>query len=137
MAEYLVYGFAQSGNSYKPALYLELVGADWKPRFVDYFNGETRTPEYRKINVMGEVPVLEHGKLRLTQSGVILDYLVERFGRYGWNDNAERRSGTTISSPATPPPTATCASWRRTRTRRSWRNSASAPRLPGKCWTPI
>ena len=91
MAEYLVYGFAQSGNSYKPALYLELVGADWKPRFVDYFNGETRTPEYRKINVMGEVPVLEHGKLRLTQSGVILDYLVERFGRYGWNDNAERR----------------------------------------------
>ena len=91
MAEYLVYGFAQSGNSYKPALYLELVGADWKPRFVDYFNGETRTPEYRKINVMGEVPVLEHGKLRLTQSGAILDYLVERFGRYGWNDNAERR----------------------------------------------
>src|SRR5439155_9110434 len=68
MAEYLVYGFAQSGNSYKPALYLELVGADWKPRFVDYFNGETRTPEYRRINVMGEVPVLEHGKLRLTQS---------------------------------------------------------------------
>ena len=91
MAEYLVYGFAQSGNSYKPALYLEFVGADWKPRFVDYFNGETRTPEYRKINVMGEVPVFEHGKLRLTQSGVILDYLVERFGRYGWNDNAERR----------------------------------------------
>src|SRR6266853_4095260 len=40
---------------------------------------------------MGEVPVLEHGKLRLTQSGVILDYLVERFGRYGWNDNPERR----------------------------------------------
>lgn len=91
MAEYLLYGFAQSGNCYKPALYLELVGADWKPRFVDYFNGETRTPEYRKINVMGEAPVLEHGELRLSQSGVILDYLVERFSRYGWRDNAERR----------------------------------------------
>ena len=91
MPEYLLYGFAQSGNCYKPALYLELVGADWKPRFVDYFNGETRTPEYRKINAMGEAPVLEHGKLRLAQSGVILDYLVERFGRFGWNDNAERR----------------------------------------------
>ena len=91
MAEYLVYGFAQSGNSYKPALYLELVGADWKPRFVDYFNGETRTPEYRRINAMGEAPVLEHGALRLSQSGAILDYLVERFGRYGWADGAERR----------------------------------------------
>ena len=27
-------------------------------RFVDYFNGETRTPAYRAINVMGEVPLL-------------------------------------------------------------------------------
>src|SRR5438309_2175013 len=91
MAEYLLYGFAQSGNCYKAALYLELAGADWQTRFVDYFNGETRTAEYRRINVMGEAPVLEHGDLRLSQSAVILDYLVERFGRYGWNDGAERR----------------------------------------------
>src|SRR6266705_2059224 len=91
MSEYLLYGFAQSGNCYKAALYLELAGADWRARFVDYFNGETRTAEYRRINVMGEAPVLEHGDLRLSQSAVILDYLVERFGRYGWNDGAERR----------------------------------------------
>ena len=91
MAEYLLYGFAQSGNCYKAALYLELAGADWQTRFVDYFNGETRTAEYLRINVMGEAPVLEHGDLRLSQSAVILDYLVERFGRYGWNDGAERR----------------------------------------------
>ena len=91
MAEYLLYGFAQSGNCYKVALYLEFAAADWKPRFVDYFNGETRTPEYRKINVMGEAPVLEHRGARLTQSGAILDYLIERFGMYGWKDDAERR----------------------------------------------
>ncbi|HEX7951810.1 MAG TPA: glutathione S-transferase [Burkholderiales bacterium] len=91
MAEYLLYGFAQSGNSYKPALYLELVGADWSPRFVDFFNGETRTPAYRQINVMGEVPVLEHEGQRLAQSGVILDYLAERFGKFGWRDGSERR----------------------------------------------
>ena len=91
MAEYLLYGFAQSGNSYKPALYLELAGADWKPRFVDFFNGETRTPAYREINVMGEVPVLEHGGRRISQSGVILDYLIGRLGLYGWKDDDERR----------------------------------------------
>lgn len=91
MAEYLLYGFAQSGNAYKPALYLELVGADWAPRFVDFFNGETRTPVYREINVMGEVPVLEHRGTRISQSGVILDYLVGQFGRYGWKDDSERR----------------------------------------------
>ena len=91
MAEYLLYGFAQSGNSYKAALYLELAGADWTPRFVDFFNGETRTPAYREINVMGEVPVLEQQGMRLSQSGVILDYLVAQFGKFGWDGEAERR----------------------------------------------
>jgi len=91
MAEYTLYGFAQSGNAYKPALALELAGADWAPRFVDYFAGETRTPAYRAINVMGEVPVLEHRGRRLTQSGVILDYLTGTLGRYGWRDDDERR----------------------------------------------
>lgn len=91
MAEYLLYGFAQSGNSYKPALYLELAGAEWKARFVDFFNGETRTPAYREINVMGEVPVLEHQGRRLSQSGVVLDYLVAQLGQFGWTNETERR----------------------------------------------
>jgi glutathione S-transferase len=92
MAEYTLYCFAQSGNSYKPALMLELAGADWAPRFVDYFNGETRTPEYRAINVMGEAPVLEtSGGVRLSQSGVILDYLAEKLGQFGPRGDEERR----------------------------------------------
>ncbi len=92
MAEYLLYGFAQSGSCYKVGLYLELAGADWTTRFVDFFNGETRTPAYRQINIMGEAPVLEHEGQRFSQSAVILDYLLERFGKYGWNNNDERRA---------------------------------------------
>jgi len=91
MADYTLYCFAQSGNAYKPALALELAGADWAPRFVDFFNGETRTPAYREINVMGEVPVLEHDGQRLSQSGVILDYLVASLGKFGPASDAERR----------------------------------------------
>jgi len=91
MAEYRLYCFAQSGNAYKPALMLNLCDADWEPRFVDYFNGETRTPAYRALNDMGEVPVLEHGQRRLAQSGVILDYLALRFNRFGWTNEDERR----------------------------------------------
>jgi glutathione S-transferase len=91
VAEYVLHCFAQSGNAYKAALMLELAGADWAPRFVDYFGGETRTPGYRALNVMGEVPVLEHGDVRLTQSGVILDYLAEQLCRCGPADAAERR----------------------------------------------
>lgn len=91
MAEYTLYCFAQSGNCYKPALALQLASADWSPRFVDYFKGETRTPGYREINPMGEAPVLEHDGMRLTQSGVILDYLAGTLGCFGPRDAGERR----------------------------------------------
>jgi len=89
--EYVLHCFAQSGNCYKPALMLQLAGADWAPRYVDYFGGETRSEDYRKRNVMGEAPMLEHRGARLTQSGVILDYLAQSLGRFGPNDEAEPR----------------------------------------------
>ena len=90
-AEFTLHCFAQSGNCYKPALFLELAGADWTPRFVDYFGGETRSPAYRELNVMGEAPMLEHLGMRLTQSGVILEYLAQTLGRFGPEDDAESR----------------------------------------------
>jgi glutathione S-transferase len=84
MAEYQLYCFAQSGNAYRAALMLNLIGADWQPVFVDFFKGgETRTPKYRtEVNEMGEVPVLAHGTRKLSQSGVILTYLAERSGKF-------------------------------------------------------
>lgn len=91
MAEYTLHCFAQSGNAYKAALALQLADADWAPRFVDFFGGETRTPAYRAINVMGEVPVLEHRGNTLSQSGVILEYVADTLGVFGPRDAAERR----------------------------------------------
>ena len=81
LSQYTLYCFAQSGNAYKCALALQLAGADWAPRFVDYFGGETRESAYRDLNVMDEAPVLEHRGMRFSQSGVILDYLAESLGR--------------------------------------------------------
>ena len=88
--EFKLYCFAQSGNAYKAALMLQLCGAKWEPRFVDFFGGETRTPQYRtEINEMGEAPVLEHGGRRLAQSGVILHYLADHFGKLQGADKLE------------------------------------------------
>ena len=58
---------------------LNLCSADWEPVFVDFFNGETRTDAYLKLNEMGEVPILLAKDVTLTQSGVILDYLADAF----------------------------------------------------------
>jgi glutathione S-transferase len=84
MAEYQLYCFAQSGNAYRAALMLNLIGADWEPVFVDFFaKGETRTPDYRaNINEMGEAPVLAHKGRKLSQSGVILTYLARQSGKF-------------------------------------------------------
>ena len=91
MAEYQLYCFAQSGNAYRVALMLNLIGADWEPVFVDFFKGETRTPKYRAdVNEMGEAPVLAHGGRKLTQSGVCLTYLAERSGKFAPQGDDER-----------------------------------------------
>ena len=92
MAEYELYCFAQSGNAYRAALMLNLIGADWQPRWVDFFvKGETRSPEYRtNVNEMGEVPVLAHGDRKISQSGVILTYLAERSGKFRPANEDER-----------------------------------------------
>ena len=83
--------FGESGNAYKAALTLELSEAEWEPVYVDFFNGGARTPEFRELNVMGEVPVMEDGDLILTQSGVIQDYVSSKTGKLGGRSAAERR----------------------------------------------
>lgn len=75
--------FGESGHSYKAALGLELSGLDWEPVYVDFFGGEGRTSEFRDVNVMGECPVLTDGDLTLSQSGVILQYIADKTGKFG------------------------------------------------------
>ncbi|KIN73632.1 glutathione S-transferase family protein [Sulfitobacter guttiformis] len=87
-----LYCFGESGNAYKAALALELSGLAWEPVKVDFFGGQTRTPDYRtQINNLGEVPVMVDGDVRLTQSGVIQDYISEKSGKFGGKDAQERR----------------------------------------------
>ena len=84
--------FGESGNAYKAALALQLSGLDWEPVKVDFFGGKTRTQDYRTtINNMGEAPVMIDGDIRLTQSGVIQDYVSEQSGKFGGGNPEERR----------------------------------------------
>ena len=95
MAEFTLDCFMESGNAYKVALMLELAGARWTPRRVAFFTGQTRSPDFRAMNVMGEVPVLTHhraeGDLVLSQSGAILDYLSRELDRFSPANEDERR----------------------------------------------
>ena len=91
MARYKLHGFCQSGNTYKVALYLNCAGLDWEPVFVDYMNGATRDAKWREAtNEMGEVPVLDVGSKKMTQSGAILLYLAEMTDKFAPETDDER-----------------------------------------------
>ena len=83
--------FGESGNAYKAALTMTLAGVEWEPVFVDFFKGATRTPEFRALNVMGEVPVMVDGDLVITQSAVIQDYITSKTSKLGGKSADQRR----------------------------------------------
>ena len=81
--------FGESGNAYKAALTLELAGYNWQPVKVDFFAGEARSPTFRALNEMGEVPVFREDDLTLTQSGVIQLHVAEKTGKFLGTDRNE------------------------------------------------
>ncbi len=81
--------FGESGNAYKAALTMQLAGYDWTPVHVDFFNGATRSAEFRAINPMGEVPVFREGHLTLTQSAVIQLHIADTTGQFTGRDRNE------------------------------------------------
>jgi len=73
-----LHDYPTSGNCYKVRLLLAHLGVPYERVEWDTRAGETRTPEFLRINPGGKVPVLEteRGGL-LPESGAILFYLAE------------------------------------------------------------
>jgi glutathione S-transferase len=46
---------------------------------VDVYRHANRSPEFRRLNPFGQIPVLENGNLVICESVAILEYLEERF----------------------------------------------------------
>jgi glutathione S-transferase len=84
VARYRLYCVGASGNSFKVALFLNCAGLDGEPVGVDFAGAETRAPLWRDAtNEMGEIPVIEVGGSRMSQSGAILLWLAETHGVFG------------------------------------------------------
>jgi glutathione S-transferase len=70
-----LYNVAYSGNSYKVRLLLAQLGIPCEIVEVDILSGESRTPEFLKINPNGRTPVLDDNGFILAESNAILAYL--------------------------------------------------------------
>ena len=91
MPAYRLHYFPESGNSYKLALMLTLCGQAFEPVWTDFGGGVTRTAEWRRtVNELGEIPVLEVGGERLTQTAPILLKLARQHRRFGGKTEAEQ-----------------------------------------------
>ena len=92
---YKLHAFAQSGNVFKVAVALQALRQSWTAihmPFADFVGGVPRSDAWRQdVNAMGEVPILEVGGKKLTQSAAILIYLSNRHGAYGGQDEDERQ----------------------------------------------
>lgn len=79
---------ANTPNSQRVTVTLEELGLPYTQRKIDIFAGEAKTPEFRKINPNGFLPVIVDPQgpggqqITLTQSWAICLYLAEKTGRY-------------------------------------------------------
>lgn len=59
---------------------LDLIGADYEKVHVDYFTGEHRTEDYKRINPNAALPALVDGDFVLWESNAILTYVADKLG---------------------------------------------------------
>ncbi len=67
-------------------------GIDLEPQLVDLFKGEHLAEAYGTINPSHQVPVLEDGDFRLTESSSILKYLADKIGSPAYPKDLKKRA---------------------------------------------
>lgn len=76
-----LYGTALSGHTHRVELFLHLLQLPY--RRIDAPVAVRRTDEFRQLNPLGQIPVLQDGDLTLTDSNAILVYLAKRYAPDG------------------------------------------------------
>ena len=73
-----VYGTASSGNCHKVRMAMTALGLAYRWHEVDIMKGESRTPEFLRMNPKGQVPLLQIDENTfLPESNAILCYLAD------------------------------------------------------------
>ncbi|MCG6863457.1 MAG: glutathione S-transferase family protein [Chromatiaceae bacterium] len=79
-----LYDLDPSGNCYKVRLLLAMLDLDYERVPTDSTAGETQTPEFKRLNPRGQIPVLTDGETVIWDSMAILVYLARCYGDESW-----------------------------------------------------
>lgn len=74
-----LYGYYRSSASYRLRIILNIKELHWDYRTVSLLEGEQEAAEFKAMNPLGLVPVLDTGEAVLAQSPAIAEYLEERY----------------------------------------------------------
>ena len=80
-------------NGHKVSILLEELGVPYTVHAIDLGKNEQKAPEYLKINPNGRIPTIvdrENGDFPVFESGAILIYLAEKYGRFMPSDKNGR-----------------------------------------------
>jgi glutathione S-transferase len=78
-----LYGVSSS-RALRPLWMLEELGLEYENVPTHFANGDTRTPEFLKLNPNGHIPVLQDGDTVIWESMAINLYLARKYGRGLW-----------------------------------------------------
>ncbi|NJL80463.1 MAG: glutathione S-transferase family protein [Richelia sp. RM2_1_2] len=73
-----------SGNCHKIRLMLSLLGVEYEKVTVDTPNREHKSPQFLKLNPLGQIPVLADEDIVIRDSQAILVYLARKYGTEEW-----------------------------------------------------
>ncbi|KAL5856384.1 hypothetical protein ACOSQ3_003842 [Xanthoceras sorbifolium] len=77
-----LYSYWRSSCSHRVRIGLNFKGLEYEYKAVNLVKGEQHTPEFRKLNPIGYVPVLIDGDVVLSDSFAILMYLEEKYPQH-------------------------------------------------------
>ena len=72
---------AATPNGYKVSVTLEELGLEYDVKKIDLSSGTQRERWFLELNPNGRIPVLQHGKDIIFDSGAILYYLANKYKR--------------------------------------------------------
>ena len=72
--------YARESRAVRVAWVLEELGLDYDVHKFSLGDRSMREPAYLSLHPMGRVPTLEDGKIRLFESGAIVQYILEKYG---------------------------------------------------------